>query len=92
MVSQEAGRWAKRLGLRAVCPEDRSLLLKLCALQRTGKIPEYWLADAGEAVRQCRPENPWAYLHRCVAEKAEGDGRSINALLAAVEIPAAYLE
>jgi hypothetical protein len=92
-VCEMANDYARRLGLGQVPDQrDRSLLLKLCALVQARKIPEHWLADSCEAVRQKKPKRPWAYLQRCVGNQAEEAGQDIRQLLASVEVPEGLLE
>ena len=91
-ICQVANDYAQRLGVKQVNDSrDRSLLLKVCALVQRDVIPEWWLADSCEAVRQKKPKRPWAYLQRCIGNRAEQSGQDIRQLLASVNVPEALL-
>ncbi len=69
-------------------PRDRELAYKAALLSLT-ELSEHWLWDAVEAVRCTPKRNPWAYLHRCLAEGAQKAGRRFDVLLATCDLPAA---
>lgn len=73
---------------------DRSLILKACYLVAAGIMPEVWLRDAVEAVKQGKhKKNTAAYFHCCLTEGAENRGKSLPKLLATActKIPADVL-
>lgn len=61
---------------------DRSLILKACYLVKAGRMPEHWLRDAVEAVKQGKTKsNAAAYFHRCLTEGATKLGQHLPRLL-----------
>jgi hypothetical protein len=73
---------------------DRSLILKACYLVAAGIMPEVWLWDAVEAVKQGKHKNNRAaYFHCCLTEGAKNRDKSLAKLLATActEIPADVL-
>ena len=51
--------------------DNRSLTLKACYLVWVcGEMPEDWIWDSVEAVRQARPTNPAGYWYKCLENKA----------------------
>jgi hypothetical protein len=62
-----AKRW-NGLGLHAR-PEDRDLVMKICALVAEGKISVDAAEQAREAVVIKKPKRPGAYLTACLKKK-----------------------
>ena len=96
-VRAEANRRVEKLGLKATRQQDRSLLLKASALVLSGRLPENWLADSIEATRaklrsDKPPAKPWAFLHKCLANKAADLGVELKPMLARVNVPAELLK
>ena len=98
-VSEATGRLAKDVSKTVrVNPDnrtgDRSLILKVCYLVAAGTMPEAWLRDAVEAVKQGKhKKNTAAYFHTCLTEGAMKRHKSLAKLLATActEIPADVL-
>jgi len=71
---------------------DRSVILKACYLVASGAIPEHWLRDSMEAVKQGdTKKNTASYFHVCLENKAAENGRSLAQLLARVTVPPDFL-
>ena len=74
-------------------PEDRSLLLKCCALVEKGRLPESWLADSLGSVTALNGSsdgiaNKWGYLYRSFANNAaEQYQERLEPLLASIDVP-----
>jgi len=65
---------------------DRSLILKAGYLVAANILPENWLQDSLEAVREGKPKrNKAAYFHRCLLEKAKLYAKDFHQLLALCE-------
>ena len=93
-VRAEANRRVEKLGLKATRQQNRSLLLKASALVLSGRLPENWLADSIEATRaklrsDKPPSKPWAFLHKCLANKAADLGVELKPMLARINVPIA---
>lgn len=94
-VEVDVWRIARRIGkVVGVRPEnrsaDRSLILKAAFLSLTA-MPEMWLSDALEAVKQGKHKrNKAAYLHECLDAGAKERNEKFSQLLALCEkeIPA----
>jgi len=67
--------------------QDRSLVLKICALSLSGKIPQDWVEQWREAVRLAKPKNPGAYLMGCATTKCVEAKQNFKTLLAGVTLP-----
>ena len=84
-IQAESKKWAGlNLGAKK---QDRSLVLKICALMLSGKIPQDWAEQWREAVRVNRPKNAGAYLMGCASTKCEEAKMKFKSLLAAVKLP-----
>ncbi|MCX7429014.1 MAG: hypothetical protein NTW96_25730 [Planctomycetia bacterium] len=78
-------------------PEDRSLILKCCALVERGDLPEAWWTDAIGSVSRTNGAvgtiaNKMGYLYTTlVTNAAEKYHAKLEPLLAAIDVPAAIL-
>ena len=64
-------------------PRDRSLILKACALVALGVLPECWLIDGVESVKQGkRKRRPQGYLFRVLDAGAADRKLNLRQLLA----------
>jgi hypothetical protein len=73
---------------------DRSIILKACFLVVSKRLPENWLWDAVEAVKQGKAKgNSAAYFTSCLEDGAERLGKKLARLLTTCEseIPAEIL-
>ena len=74
-------------------PKNRALILKACALELFGPMPEAWLAGAVGAVdAKVGVRSKPAYLTTCLKRHAEELGHNFAALMAAVDVPSQLLE
>jgi len=91
-VRSSAQRIQRKLRLQ-LTEKNRGLILKACALELYGPMPEAWLSSAVGAVDAkvgCRSKP--AYLTTCLKRGAEELGQNFAALMAAVEVPAQLLK
>ena len=85
VVRSEAARF-RGLGMGEK-PQDRSLVLKTCALALSGRIPQDWLEQCIEALKLKTRKKPAAYFTACMTNKAKEAGKNFRQLLATVVIP-----
>jgi len=91
-VLAEAQRLQNKLHLQ-LTPKNRGLILKAIVLVRHGPMPEAWLAESVQAVVDARGvRSKPAYFTRCLSNRAASQGFEFAALMAAVDVPAKYLE
>jgi hypothetical protein len=93
-VASSANAICKKLALPPGDERDRKMILCAAALVQSGRFPEAWLADCVEAARatQSKQKKPWAYLQRCLTNKAAEYRANFPAELAAMDVPAAMLK
>jgi hypothetical protein len=72
--------------ISAAKPQDRSLVLKVCALTQ-GLMPVAWLQDGIEMLRFKSRKNPAAYLTALLKKKAAEENQDFRRMLALVKLP-----
>ncbi len=85
-----AQRTLAKLKLTPTSRQDHSLILKCAHLVVTDQLPEHWLLDAVEAYdkRTGHKRRPWAFVTRCLQNKAVEDyGKDLNTLMATIKVP-----
>ncbi len=90
-----AQRTLAKLKLTPASRGDQSLILKCARLVTLDVFPEHWLWDAVEAYdkRTGHKRRPWAFVTRCLQNKAVEDyDKDLNTLLATIKVPGWLLE
>lgn len=54
-------------------------------------VGESWVVEAAEVTRDANPNKVWAYLRKVLANGAEARGKNLDAILASVRVPSAFL-
>lgn len=92
-VKAAAAATCRKLGLKAELERDRRLLLAAHALVSSGSMPEAWIADSVEGARltKGKQQKPWAYLQKCLANKAKELRRDFVSDMETMEIPVGLL-
>jgi len=85
----EVLRWVDRIRRDVPCKvsNDWSLIAKAALLAVTGGFSEDDIEQCLESVRAKKPKKPASWFHKCLSNKAEKYGETLNAMLATVEIP-----
>lgn len=86
---EDAGSLPARITVQALGPLAKSAFAKSVGkLVERGKIPEFWVLDAIEAVKQAKPERPVGYFRQVLSNMAREHGCNLGTLIEADEADA----